>query len=229
MTDNWPTPEQPAESPTTEVLDVAPRRRVSRTVAVGIACLTGGVAIGVVGIAGATGFNDSEVRPAAFQAQTPSPSVAPTPAPDERELKGRFKGGRGHRFGKGLGGPLGRLGGVLHGEFVVPKADGTFQTVHVQRGSVTAVSASSITVKSDDGFSKSYAVNADTLVNAARDGISTVAVNDVVQVQATGTGASPTAVSIVDVTKLAELKERLQPKPSTPTPSPSASIVPSNA
>jgi hypothetical protein len=228
MTDNWPGPTQPADQPASDVLDVAPRRRVSRTVAVGIASLTAGVAIGMVGVAAASGDDNSAIRPAALPVQTPpSPSAAPAPTPDDQDVR-PFKG-RGHQFGKRFGGPLRKLGSVLHGEFVVPGSDGTFQTVHVQRGNVTAVSATSITVKSEDGFTKSYTVNPETLVNAARDGISTVAVNDVVQVHATGTGASPTAASIVDVTKLTTLKERLRPRPSTPTPSPSASVTPSNA
>jgi hypothetical protein len=224
MTDNWP----PAEDPSADVLTVAPRRRSPRSVVVGIACLAGGVALGVAGIASATG-QSPVVRQAVVDAQsaTPTQSAAPGTTPDRRDRGAPFEG-RGH-FGRGHGGPLGFGGGILHGEFVVPKADGTFQTVHVQRGAVTAVSSTSISVKSDDGFSKSYAVNADTLVNAARDGISTIAKDDIVQLQATGTGATPTAVSVVDVTKLGNLRDRLQPKRGTPTPAPSASVKPANA
>ena len=52
----------------------------------------------------------------------------------------------------------------LHSEGVVKKADGTFQTVLEQRGTVDAVSDSSITVKSEDGYSQTYAVNAETKI-----------------------------------------------------------------
>lgn len=52
----------------------------------------------------------------------------------------------------------------LHGESVVKKADGTFETVLVQQGTVEAVNESSVTVKSEDGFTQSYAVNADTKI-----------------------------------------------------------------
>ncbi|MDQ0924259.1 hypothetical protein QF038_002767 [Pseudarthrobacter sp. W1I19] len=55
----------------------------------------------------------------------------------------------------------------LHSEGVVKKADGTFQTILEQRGTVEAVSDTSITVKSEDGYSQAYAVNADTKVTKA--------------------------------------------------------------
>jgi len=90
----------------------------------------------------------------------------------------------------------------VHGEFVANKGDGTFQTVDVQRGEVTDVSASSITVKSADGFIKSYAVTATTIVNAARDGIGSVKVADVVNVTATVDGTTATAEDVMDITTL---------------------------
>jgi cytoskeletal protein RodZ len=52
----------------------------------------------------------------------------------------------------------------LHSESVVKKADGTFATELSQRGTVDAVSATSITVKSEDGYSQTYAVNAETKI-----------------------------------------------------------------
>jgi hypothetical protein len=47
---------------------------------------------------------------------------------------------------------------------VVKKADGTFETVLVQQGTVDAVSETSVTVKSEDGFTQTYAVNGDTRI-----------------------------------------------------------------
>lgn len=52
----------------------------------------------------------------------------------------------------------------LHSESVVKKSDGTFETVLSQRGTVDAVSESSVTVKSEDGFTQTYAVNAETRI-----------------------------------------------------------------
>lgn len=109
---------------------------------------------------------------------------------------GRALGGPGFAGpgGAGVGGPL----GALHGELVVPKQGGGYETLVVQRGTVRAVSARSITVKSEDGFTESYAVTADTLVNAARDGISSIDDGAQVSVLARKGAGDPTALHIAD-------------------------------
>lgn len=59
-------------------------------------------------------------------------------------------------------GGLGFLSGrVLHGE-VTASANGSVQTLVFQRGEVTAVSATSITLKSSDGFTGTYGLTAAT-------------------------------------------------------------------
>lgn len=136
-------------------------------------------------------------------AQTSSPSQSSTPdgtAPDGM----RGKPGRGMHGGK-LGGP------GIHGEFVVPNGSGGYQTIVNQRGEATAVSTTSITVKSEDGYSATYVVNADTLVNAARDGISTIKVGDTVHVRGIRSGDTRTAVHISDGTLMKQGRERLRP------------------
>jgi len=68
--------------------------------------------------------------------------------------------------GAGVGqapGP-GLLGRVLRADVTVLKKDGTTMVVHSERGEITAVSASSITVKGLDGVSTTFAVTADTRV-----------------------------------------------------------------
>ncbi|MEW9873621.1 hypothetical protein [Arthrobacter sp. HS15c] len=52
----------------------------------------------------------------------------------------------------------------LHSESVVKKADGTFETVLSQQGTVESVSETSVTVKSEDGYTQTYAVKAETKV-----------------------------------------------------------------
>jgi hypothetical protein len=94
------------------------------------------------------------------------------------------------------------LGGVIHGQLTEPKPGGGYQTVDVQRGSVTAVSASSITVKSADGFSATYAVSSSTEVNAMAAGIGTVKVGDTVDLTATVSQGKATAASLIDVTAI---------------------------
>jgi len=56
------------------------------------------------------------------------------------------------------------LRGVQHGEWVTKDKTGAFVTREAIHGSITAVSASSITVKAQDGVSLTFAVTADTKV-----------------------------------------------------------------
>lgn len=121
----------------------------------------------------------------------PTPSASPS-APGQQQKP--------DHAGKGGFGPRGEfgLGGALHGEFVVQKDGGGYQTVATQRGSVTAVSKDSITVKSDDGYSRTYKVAAETLVNAARDGISSIKTGSTVNVSAVVADNTATATSIND-------------------------------
>jgi hypothetical protein len=94
------------------------------------------------------------------------------------------------------------VAGALHGQFVVPKSGGGYQTEDTQRGSVTAVSTSSITVKSADGFTKTYQVTGSTVVDARRDGIGSVKDGHQVSVLATVSGGQATATSIQDLSLL---------------------------
>ncbi|MBB6569372.1 hypothetical protein HPO96_11090 [Kribbella sandramycini] len=120
---------------------------------------------------------------------TPSPSASPSaPANPGEPGKGP---------GRGFGHP-GQFGGALHGEFVVPKEGGGYQTVATQRGEVTAVSKDSLTVKSEDGYSRTYTLNAETLVNSARDGIASVKTGSTVNVAAVVADGKATAVRVND-------------------------------
>jgi len=143
-------------------------------------------------------------------AQTPSPSA-----------KGKLYRGFGHGFGhKGFG-----FGGALHGQFTVPAPNGGFQTILVQRGTVQSVSGSSITVKSEDGYTHTYSVDNNTLVAAGNNGIADVANGDTVRVLAVGNAAK----EIVDATKVQSLRQKYwapgNHKDETPEPSGSASAT----
>lgn len=123
---------------------------------------------------------------------TPSPSASPsTPAEPGHPGKGRGPGGPGQFLGQG---------GALHGEFVVKKDGGGYQTVATQRGEVTAVSKDSITLKSEDGYSRTYTLTADTLVNAAREGIGDVKTGNTVVVTALVADGKATATTLRDGT-----------------------------
>jgi hypothetical protein len=88
---------------------------------------------------------------------------------------------------------------ALHGEATV----GGKKKQHVvdfQRGTVTKVSSTSITVKSVDGFSATYAVDAKTRVRKGKKAatIATVKTADRVRVRATDHGSTSTATVIRD-------------------------------
>lgn len=87
----------------------------------------------------------------------------------ERQGAGRMPMGGGARgMGGNGGGALGsgRLGGALgavqHGEVTVRDSSGADVVMTVQRGTVTAASASSVTVKSADGFTATYSLDSTT-------------------------------------------------------------------
>ena len=82
----------------------------------------------------------------------------------------------------------------LHGEFVVPDANGGYTTMLTQTGTVTAVSTASITVRSVDGYTQTYVIPPSTGSAAS------FAVEDAVAIHATRTDQTATVTSIVDPT-----------------------------
>jgi hypothetical protein len=145
-------------------------------------------------------------------AQESPPTTAPenktAPADPPPEKAGRF-GHKGFRFGFGPG--FGH--GAIHGEFTTRAPDEGFRTIATQTGEVTSVSESSIAVKSEDGFDRTYAVTEDTMVNAGRDGIGDVKTGDEVHVMAVVEGDRARAVHIADTTNLRRLGEQWRPRP----------------
>jgi hypothetical protein len=79
----------------------------------------------------------------------------------------------------------------LHGEFVVADGNGGYITEVTQTGVVTAVSDTSITAKSGDGFTQTY-----VLASGAAKG--PVAVNDTVGIRATKADAQATATAVFE-------------------------------
>jgi hypothetical protein len=127
-----------------------------RTAATVVAWAAVGV-LGVTGVAAAAGT----LRPAAAPA-APAPTATPTPTAAQTKTpaagQGRTGRGPGHRWAHR----------ALHGEFVVRDRAGGFRTVAVQRGTVEQVGATSIRLRSGDGFVRSYAVTGDTVVRTGR-------------------------------------------------------------
>lgn len=90
----------------------------------------------------------------------------------------------------------------MHGSAVVPKTGGGYQTVLFQNGKVTAVSSTSITLRSADGYSHTYQVTSATMVNAQRGGIGSIKDGNQVIAVATVSGGTATAARIIDVSLL---------------------------
>lgn len=171
------------------------RRRLGHPLiltAVAVVALGAGATVAAIATAGSSSLASSSGQLAA----TPSPSPSKT-KPGHGPYGPKFPG-RG-AFGAGLGFGAFR---ALHGEFVVPRSGGGYQTDDIQRGRVTAVSTSSITVKSADGFTKTYQVTSSTLVDAQRDGIGSVKDGHQVFVLARVSGGTATATSIQDLSLL---------------------------
>ena len=182
-----PPPAQPTQMPAagrTRRLGGMPR-------ALMVGGLTFGLAVGGAGIAFAATSGSS----------TPSTTVPTKPVVPGPGHRGFWGPGPGPRARFGLGGPAG-AGRVLHGEFTTRKAGGGYQLVKIQVGQVTGVKTTSITVRSADGYTHSYAVTSSTVVDAERDGISSVKTGDQVQVLATTVNGTDTAFNIVDTTRV---------------------------
>jgi Domain of unknown function (DUF5666) len=98
----------------------------------------------------------------------------------------------------GIGGP----DAPIHCTFTIKGPNGSYETVDTQYGTAEAVSSSSITVKSADGFSQTYTVSSSTVVDAGSNGILSVKVGDTVSIQALVSGSTINAEHVLDVTRV---------------------------
>jgi hypothetical protein len=100
-----------------------------------------------------------------------------TPSPSPSPSQGQSDQGKSNAQGKANGGRIGALERrALHGELVVPQRgqrrnqSSTVQTmvVDTQRGEITAIdkNAKTVTVKSVDGFTRTYVVTSDTTIRS---------------------------------------------------------------
>ena len=101
------------------------------------ALIAGGIAVLLTGAGGA----------AVWAGTQPGPSAMPSPSgsakADTNEVRGQ----------------------AIHGEHVVKQQDGSYRTVLTQSGTIESVSGSDITVKSEDGFTQRYSINAETRIS----------------------------------------------------------------
>jgi hypothetical protein len=198
----------PAPSAPAPPTAVPPRRRGRMAKAAAGAAVAIGLGLGVTAVAGAvtTPKDDSTTTTAPAAAAAPNAATPTAPAPPE----GGGPRGFGHGGHGGPGGP------GIHGEFTTNGPNGGYQTLDSQIGQVTAVSNTSITVKSEDGFEKTYAVDTDSVVNAGRDGIADVKTGETVRILAVANGQTANAKEIEDVTSLGNHRKTWAPQRPAP-------------
>lgn len=157
----------------------------------------------VAGVGGAALATASSASSATGAGGTPTPSApAGSPSPGSR-VPGHWPAVHGPMGGPFHGGGfVAGPGGVVHGQVVVPEAGGKFRTEDIQTGRVTAVSRSSLTVRSADGYTKSYRVTSATQVDAGKTGIGSVKVGNQVAVTATVSGSTASLTRILDLSLL---------------------------
>ena len=166
------------------------------TVAVAMAALGIGVAAAQTGSGSGSDTGLTTTTTAAPKANGAAPDAAPKTADGRPGRAGRH------------GGPGGFGGPGIHGEFTVPDGNGGYKTIASQVGEVVSVSSTSIELKSEDGFTKKYVVDENTLVNAGRDGIANVKTGDKVAVQAQVDGSTAKAMHVRDATNIKSLREK---------------------
>ena len=178
-----------------------------------VAALGGGLAVillgaGALAVSGAASADNDSPQPSASGSAGAGGS-GPSSGHSGNPGRDGFPGLRGPG-GFGIGGVFGLPGigpgDALHGTAVVRKPDGTFQTLAAQQGKVTSVSATAISVKSDDGYSATYVVDKDTVVGPGGK-LTDIKTGADVAVTATVTGTTSTATRIID---LAGIKDRMQ-------------------
>jgi hypothetical protein len=149
--------------------------------------LLGGVAAAVIVGAGGTAL---AVTGSSTTAGTPSASSSSSPSSSSSKKADAKKK---HPF----------LRRLEHGQFVTRGKGGQAVTHDLIKGTVTAVSSTSITVQATDKKSETFAVTKDTKVRVRKDGkgsastVASVAKGDHVMVSGTGTSTF-TAGAIVD-------------------------------
>jgi hypothetical protein len=185
-------PPPPGESPSSGPERPGAPRRVLHFGRVSRGLMAGGLALGLTaggyGIAAAATSSSSS-------SSSGSSGTSTLPAPPKL-------GPRALRPGRGISG-----GRIVHGSFTEQTPSGSYETVEVQVGTVQSVSSTSITLKSADGYTHTYAVTSSTIVDAQRDGISSVSTGDTVRLSAETVNGTDTAMSITDTTKIGSSRQ----------------------
>ncbi|MGO4189206.1 hypothetical protein [Pseudarthrobacter sp. TAF60_1] len=146
-------------------LQNSPGSRGKRTWTAKKGMAVGGVAVVVAAAAGAGAYaagNGTSAAAANSQAAGAQSQFGPgsqSGMPGPGGAAGGMDGGP-----SGLGMGMGGLTAAIHSEYVILQ-DSSYVTMAGQTGTVTGISGESLTVKSDDGFTRTYAVGSDVQVS----------------------------------------------------------------
>ncbi|WP_344937014.1 hypothetical protein [Sphaerisporangium flaviroseum] len=195
-----PTPDKPNER--SSIGSGRSRGRVPRPliVATTVALLTSG-GIGLAAAAAATPTPPPTGTPTPTPTISETPTDIPTPTPTDTSTEPPAEP---PAPAPTVVPPLGAWAftGALHGDLVVPaKPRCTFVTLFVQTGEATAVAEDSVTVRSQDGYERTYTIAESTRTIAGRWGNSEVRQGDWVSVSALTEGETATAAYIIDLSR----------------------------
>ncbi|GAA4563088.1 hypothetical protein [Planotetraspora kaengkrachanensis] len=140
---------------------------------------------------------------AAGNLSSQSSQAQPTPSPSDMETGGPVSPPQ-TSPGAPTSGPQQQMQGpfnAIHGQLVVPKQGGGYQTVTTQTGVVTSIQQNSVSVKSEDGFARTYTIDANTRICAGRDGLTGVKSGHKVWVISAAQGNTSTAMLLADLTQ----------------------------
>jgi hypothetical protein len=155
-----------------------------------------GIGVAVVGVASLGAFGI-----AAATSSTPTPTTS-TSAPDHHGPWGGGHWGGGHWGGggpfAGLADQFGDVSDISHATVVLAEKGGGSRTVLVQKGAVTSADSGKISLKSADGYARTYQVTKDTKVNRD-DKISSVAKDEQVVVLAKQGGEASAVIDLSDL------------------------------
>lgn len=145
------------------------------------ALIAGTAVLAMAGVGGGIAFAaNSTPTTTAPATTTPSSSAAPAPAAQQHKARGL-------------------VGRVEHGQITVRTKTGD-QALDIQRGQVTSVGATSVTVRSTDGFTVTYAISGTSTVRVQKktSTIANVHTGDQVAVTALRNGNTDTIRRIAD-------------------------------
>lgn len=146
----------------------------------------------------ALGFSDSDVTTAGSADGTDaSPDTTPPSSPNGKDV-GKNVGKNKHPLLRRLAIRRGLGKHVQHGEITVSTKDGD-KTIEVQRGVITAISSTSVTVKCTDGFTMTWTIGSPIRVIEHRSTVqpSDLAAGDTVGIAGVKDGSTNTAKLIV--------------------------------